>query len=337
MLRRLGWTLGAALTAAALSSAQAQISFIEVKPPDSAEHSGFYNKLYFVGDSIGFMIGEQTLEDMKATVSFTHDRGKTWEMKNALAPDRLMGGSFVDEKYGWAVGENGSVLHTEDGGANWVIQTSKVVVDLQAAFFLDEKTGWAVGSNSTVLQTTNGGLTWRTLQGGIPSEDVGEGETNFLDVHFFDQRNGIVIGAGRRGVVMTTSDGGTAWEEAHVSDTNFASMAFGDENRGWIVGTEGALIASDDGGKTWTPQESGAQEDLKDIAAGGPEIAWYSGEGGAIGYTADGGKTWNPVEVSVEFFGEQKPLRRTVSGVAAFQKKAWAMTDYGRVIHFLIK
>lgn len=337
MLKKIALAASALTLALVHVSAEAQVNFQEIKPPDSNDVLGFYNKIYFVEDLLGFLVGEQTLEDEKAAVSFSNDNGKTWEIKGKLAPDRLMGGAFVDKKHGWVVGEGGSVLHTRDGGENWRIQTSKVSVDLQSAFFLDEKTGWAVGSNSTVVYTTSGGRSWNILLGGTPSENVGEGEVTYLDVHFFDKKNGILVGAGKAGVVMATSDGGSTWILVHTSALNYASLAFGDENNGWAVGRDGLLEATTDGGKTWTPQNSGVDEDLKDVAAADDKTAWFSGDNGTIGYTVDGGKTWSLIEVKVEYFGKESPLKRTVAGIAAFKKKAWAMTDYGRVIHFQLQ
>lgn len=337
MFKKIALAAAASMLALVHVNAEAQVSFQEIKPPDSNDVLGFYNKIYFVEDSFGYLVGEQTLEDEKAIVSFSHDKGKSWETKVQLAPDRLMGGAFVDEKHGWVVGERGSVLHTRDGGENWRIQTSKVSVDLQSAFFLDEKIGWAVGSNSTVVHTDNGGRSWDVLLGGIPSENVGEGEITFLDVHFFDEENGILVGAGVEGVVMATADGGKTWLEVHKSALNYTSLAFGDENNGWAVGRDGLLEATIDGGKTWLLQNSGVEEDLKDVAAADDKTAWFSGDNGTIGYTADGGKTWSLIEVKVAIFGKESPLKRTVTGVAAFEKKAWAMTDYGRVYYFQLQ
>ena len=137
---------------------------------------------------------------------------------------------------------------------------------------------------------------------------------------------------------MATSDGGKTWIIVQHSELNYSSLAFGDENNGWAVGRNGLIEATTDGGKTWKLQNSGAEEDLKDIAAADDKTAWFSGDNGTIGYTADGGKTWLIIDgLKVEFFGKESPLKRTVTGVAAFKKKAWAVTDFGRVYHFQLQ
>ena len=335
---RTGWFAVAPIALAmALVSATAfaQVGFAEIKPPDDAvEYSSIYNAVFFVSDTIGFLVGEQSLEYEKATVAITHDKGSTWEVTPGLSVGRLMGGAFVDENTGWAVGAAGTILATTDGGASWDTQTSKVTVDIQDAFFLTDKIGWAVGNNSTALGTKNGGRSWQILSGGTPSGQVGEGEVTFVAAHFFDEKNGIVAGAGIEGVIEVTTDGGKTWEPVHPWEDNYGSLAFADANTGWAVGKYGLIHATTDGGKTWTPQDSSTEEDIWAISAVSPTTAWYSGDLGTIGYTTDGGATWQTVGVQVEFFGQKKDLTRPINGISAVGSKAWAVTDYGRVLYF---
>ncbi|MBT7097886.1 hypothetical protein HN937_10965, partial [Candidatus Poribacteria bacterium] len=76
------------------------------------------------------------------------------------------------------------------------------------------------------------------------------------------------------------------------------------------------------------------EEDIWAISAVSPTTAWYSGDLGTIGYTTDGGSTWQTVGVQVEFFGQKKDLTRPINGISALGSKAWAVTDYGRVLYF---
>ena len=64
---------------------------------------------------------------------------------------------------GWAVGENGVILHTSDGGESWKDQTSGTEETLRSVAFADEKNGWAVGGDfgvGAILRTSDGGETW---------------------------------------------------------------------------------------------------------------------------------------------------------------------------------
>ena len=49
---------------------------------------------------------------------------------------------MLNENVGWAVGENGIVLHTKDGGQRWSKQESGTEETLRSVRFADEKVGW---------------------------------------------------------------------------------------------------------------------------------------------------------------------------------------------------
>ena len=70
------------------------------------------------------------------------------------------------------------------------------------------------------------------------------------------------------------------------------AVAFLDVNRGTTVGDGGAILATEDAGRTWTPRESGTTENLTDIQMVGEE-GWIAGYDGVILHTSDGGKTWS--------------------------------------------
>ncbi|GIX07440.1 MAG: hypothetical protein KatS3mg115_1843 [Candidatus Poribacteria bacterium] len=318
---------------AAIGRAQ-QVQYEQIRDPDT-ELS--YSAIMAGSPNTLVLIGEDVFSETKATVAVTNDGGQSWTLHKDMAPGRLLGGFMLDDRNGWVVGEAGTVLATRDGGTSWDIQTSKVTADLYDAFFLDAQRGWAVGENSTVISTTNGGRTWRVLQGGQKSSEVGEGAVMYMGVHFFNERNGIVVGAGEQGVILKTTDGGQTWSVVLTgSETqevdNFFGLAFADAQRGWAVGKYGELYATTDGGQTWTPQNSGTEEDLFAVSAADANTVWISGVYGTIAYTTDGGQTWNSVPVQVDMFGSLKPLTVRVPGIVAIGKTAWATTDFGRVL-----
>jgi photosystem II stability/assembly factor-like uncharacterized protein len=78
-------------------------------------------------------------------------------------PDILEDIFFVDANNGWAVGENGIVLHTTNGGNSWDIQTSGTEEKLLSVSFADSAVGWTAGGGlgvSVILHTADGGSTW---------------------------------------------------------------------------------------------------------------------------------------------------------------------------------
>ena len=53
---------------------------------------------------------------------------------------------FLDAKYGWVIGEKGTILYTEDGGKNWETQKSGTEARLNKMQFINKKQGWIVGN-----------------------------------------------------------------------------------------------------------------------------------------------------------------------------------------------
>ena len=122
---------------------------------------------------------------------------------------------FVDEREGWAVGDDGAIWHSIDGGQAWERQKSGVRASLRAVHFLTPYTGWVVGrselpgggSRGIVLVTTDAGLNWIPIaSSAIPGLNC---------VRFFNQRNGIAAGDGSDTYptgLFTTIDGGRTWK-----------------------------------------------------------------------------------------------------------------------------
>jgi photosystem II stability/assembly factor-like uncharacterized protein len=61
---------------------------------------------------------------------------------------------------GWAVGDNGTIIHTSDYGNSWVKQTSPSAQRLNAVRFVDSLHGFILGDAGTILYTSNGGSSW---------------------------------------------------------------------------------------------------------------------------------------------------------------------------------
>ncbi|WP_367067113.1 YCF48-related protein [Oryzisolibacter sp. LB2S] len=74
---------------------------------------------------------------------------------------------------------------------------------------------------------------------------------------------------------------------------DLTAVFFVDEQRGWAVGGDGAILATRDGGATWTAQASGVKAWLYSVqfAADG-QRGWAVGDGGTILATHDGGNSW---------------------------------------------
>jgi photosystem II stability/assembly factor-like uncharacterized protein len=235
---------------------------------------------------------------------------------------------FLSADEGWAVGQDGTVLHTTNSGDTWTAQTSNASENLYAVYFLDEEYGWAVGNVGEYIYTTNGGSSWTA-----PSHFS---ETRLFDVFFFDRQNGFVTGP--YGALYRTEDGGLTWEDVRdridwsedrpVDDIDFptrevgyaiglssrqvsktvdggrnwydvtefnsydnSALSFIDEDIGYAATINGRVYSTDDGGETWAQETSNTTESLNGMHAESASAVWAVGENGTI--VKYSGSTWS--------------------------------------------
>lgn len=69
---------------------------------------------------------------------------------------------FLNEKLGWAVGHDATILHTQDGGQTWSLQmqSTKIEKPFLDVLFLNEQEGMAVGAYGLFYRTRDGGANW---------------------------------------------------------------------------------------------------------------------------------------------------------------------------------
>ncbi|HUP69390.1 MAG TPA: kelch repeat-containing protein [Acidimicrobiales bacterium] len=278
-----------------------------------AEQSGtsqFLAAVSFSDALNGHAVGEG------GTILATTDGGNTWRRQYACAqavsctassPDRLTvplnAVSFSDASRGHVAGAGGTILATEDGGAHWRLQTSGTVVNLAGIAFADRTHGYVVGGylagiarGGTILTTSDGGNTW-TERYACRVSNPCAAETNDRITAPFTAVSSVpssptsahVVGLG--GIVSTT-DGGSTWIFRLVAPAGeLRGVSFPAPERGWAVGTGGTpILATADGGATWTPQTDGVNLSAVSFsdAANGRAV----GDNSRIRVTTDGGQTW---------------------------------------------
>src|SRR5882672_5824097 len=176
----------------------------------------------------------------RGVIVVSDDDGGTWRQAATPVSVSLTNVRFIDAGKGWVVGHGGVVLHTQDGGESWVKQLD----GRQAAQLLLQA--------AKAGQPGAGADAQRALANAQRTVDEGPGKP-FLDVHFFDGDNGLIVGA--FGLVFATSDGGKTWQPALDRIDNpkgkhlYSVQANGAEC--FVVGEQGAVFRSGDRGKTF--------------------------------------------------------------------------------------
>ncbi|MFY9812125.1 WD40/YVTN/BNR-like repeat-containing protein [Aquabacterium sp.] len=249
-----------------------------------------------------------------------------------------------------AVGERGIVVYSDDAGQSWRQAPVPVSVGLVALRFVDAQRGWAVGHGGVVLGTTDSGTSWvklfdgrqaaqRLLEAARASADpralgdaerlVAEGaDKPFLDVHFFDERNGIVVGA--YNLAFATSDAGRTWQPIshRLENPNgfhlYAVRARGDEVV--IAGEQGLLLRSTDRGQSFTRLDVPYKGSFFTLELIGSNDIVIAGLRGNVLHSQDGGVSWTPVKVPV-------PVSFTASAVDA-KGRLWLGNQAGMLYHF---
>ncbi len=227
-----------------------------------------------------------------------------------------------------ATGE-GLVWRTEDGGAHWAKATmspgplrSVAVVGSSLAWTSSVcGSGDPSGCRPQLLASRDGGVTWRTIA-----------DHGFVALDFLDATRGWGLEATLRPSLQMTSDGGRRWSPAPSQPCpTYPPLAadgvsFTDRVHGWVAcsglgeagNSDKAVVATDDGGRTWHVVASaypvqgypapttGSIPELDALwgiamRTNGTGLIWMP-LGGADGtwLTADSGRTWAAIQMGAE-------------------------------------
>jgi photosystem II stability/assembly factor-like uncharacterized protein len=167
--------------------------------------------------------------------------------------------------------------------------------DLNSVLFIDGRYGWIIGNRGIIHATQDNGLEWFSQNPRI--------EDHLYDVVFRTRDEGwLVTNSATGSRVLKTTDGGENWELVHQLAAGpgargndvplLYSLAFPNKKQGWLVGTDGRILQSADGGRTWRRQESGSPDDLVHVKFVNDKRGWVVGAKGTILFTDDGGRTW---------------------------------------------
>ena len=219
------------------STDDAGLTWREVHKFSPAEFADATPELYslrFNGKKRGWVVGSVSRDDtiVGSILAITRDGGTSWEILHPPSQAELIHIDFVDEKHGWIVGADGTILHTEDAGDSWTKQESGTKATLYHVDFRNDKQGWAVGERGTILRTTDGGRTWTKI--------FSPASSTLLSVQFVGEDDGWIVGRG--GVILRSGDGGRVWVEQESTTKQNLYALFMNKKNGWAVGTDGLIL-----------------------------------------------------------------------------------------------
>ncbi|QBF27759.1 hypothetical protein EXN22_19455 [Pseudomonas tructae] len=107
-----------------------------------------------------------------------------------------------------------------------------------------------------------------------------------------------LVTVGDRGHILFSDDQGKTWTQAKVPTRQLlTAVYFVDDKHGWAVGHDAQILASIDGGATWSKQfeDLSREAPLLDVWFKDTQHGLAVGAYGALLETTDGGQSWNDV------------------------------------------
>ncbi|MGA8015230.1 MAG: YCF48-related protein [Candidatus Dormiibacterota bacterium] len=232
----------------------------------------------------------------QGTIWATSDGGDTWTEQSAPG-QQLFAVDFINASDGWAVGGNKENIYgTVNGGTTWTSLHSHPGATFYGVEFANANDGWVVGSGGTIWASTDGGATWTAQTSGTNQQ------LNAISCASASQ----CWAVGNQGVILSTSDGGAVWSAQASGVTgpgpgaaNLTAIFCVSATQCWAVGDatggpggSGTILATTDGGTTWTKQSSGTTQNLNGVSCVSATQCVVVGDNGALLSTSNGGATW---------------------------------------------
>ncbi|MHA6576255.1 WD40/YVTN/BNR-like repeat-containing protein [Pseudomonas yamanorum] len=107
-----------------------------------------------------------------------------------------------------------------------------------------------------------------------------------------------LVAVGDRGHILYSDDQGATWSQAKVPTRQLlTAVFFADDKHGWAVGHDAQILATTDGGLSWTQQFQDLKREapLLDVWFKDASNGFAVGAYGALIETTDGGKAWDDV------------------------------------------
>lgn len=218
---------------------------------------------------------------------------------------------FFDDKLGWAVGHDATIIHTQDGGETWSVQMQSAEIEkpfLDVRFYTPED-GIAVGAYGLFYRTADGGKTWQDEfhQELLFEDDVAylndlkaEDEALYLSerasllphfnrlIRLEDKR---LLLVGELGMVAVSDDNGHTFTKTNFDydGSMFNAISVGDYV--YVMGLRGHVFKSDLSLSAWEEVELPVQSSINGALVTSNNDLYLVGNAGIVLSVDDGRAT----------------------------------------------
>lgn len=223
-------------------------------------------------------------------IVYSDDCGKDWQQAAVPVSADLNAVNFPSATQGWAVGNDGVVLHTGDGGVTW----SKQLDGRQIGALLVEHYG-------ALARVEPANEQWATLAADGQRLIEEGADKPLLDVWFANEKVGYVVGVFN--LILRTEDGGLHWTPFQDRTDNpqglhlNAITSTGDAL--YIVGEQGLLLKWDESGQRFLALESPYQGSFFGVIGKPGEVLVY-GLRGHVFRSNDAGASWKTLKTGLQ-------------------------------------
>ncbi|MFH1247090.1 MAG: YCF48-related protein [Candidatus Micrarchaeota archaeon] len=221
-----------------------------------------------------------------------------WVSQNSSTNFSLLDVDFVDQKIGYVVGgpylgfqgfPEGVLLKTSDAGETWMKLDSPVDVQLQGVCFVNSEVGWVVGEEQ-IYKTINSGESWIEQSNNVSL--IGNTSLFSQAIDCIDENTAYIVGF--NSVIVKTTNG-QSWNQVYGDWNGSNPSLFGikcvSASQCWAVGEAGTVLATLNGGTTWSEQEAYSDTGFYTVFFLDSEKGWVAGDNARIRRTTNG-LTW---------------------------------------------
>lgn len=247
---------------------------------------------------------------------------------------------FSDDKHGWAVGHDATIVATQDGGQSWQLQQFKPEIDkpLFDILFTDANNGIALGAYGMFYRTTDGGKTWldefhlelvgaddqeylKELQESDPDAYLAERASVLPHFNRIYQHNNVLYLIGEAGFFATSADFGKSWiRHTQFYNGSLFGLTMTAKNSLIAVGLRGHVFRSTDLGQSWQEIKMNQTATLNSVLTDEAGNVYLTGNAGTLLVSQDDG---------VSFTAMQTPDSKAILNAVAVKDQLVVVTEAG--------